>query len=97
MTDEAWNSIKDQLKKRYPPEEAATWLKKNILAMTCRGKPSTIIFIFFFHLKGELKKPALKELRLRGKGRNGSKAGAGRGGNPGNDPYRHPSGGNKRP
>jgi IS30 family transposase len=28
ITDKVWNSIKDQLKKRYPPEEAATWLKR---------------------------------------------------------------------
>jgi hypothetical protein len=38
--------------------------------MLCRVKLATITF---FHLKGELKKLALKELRLRGKGGKGKK------------------------
>jgi hypothetical protein len=53
----------------------------------------TIYNYVFFHMKGELKKPALKDLRLRGKARKKGKEGE----NTGNDPDRHPSGGDKRP
>jgi IS30 family transposase len=52
-------------------------LKKNILALLCRGK--TIYNYVFFHMKGELKKPALQDLRLRGKKRKGGKAAEKRG------------------
>jgi IS30 family transposase len=69
MTDEAWNTVKPQLEKRWSPEEVAQWLEKAYPCYAMSGK--TIYNYIFFHMKGELKKPALQDLRLRGKKRKG--------------------------
>jgi IS30 family transposase len=65
MTGEAWNVVKSRLENRWPPEEIAKWLKKEYPEYAMSGK--TIYNHIFFHLKGELKKLALRGLRLRGK------------------------------
>jgi IS30 family transposase len=67
MTDEAWNMVKPRLEHRWSPEEVAAWLKKEYPEYAMSGK--TIYNYVFFHMKGELKKLALQNLRLRGKKR----------------------------
>jgi IS30 family transposase len=72
MSDEAWDTIKPQLEKRWSAEEIAKWLKKEYPCYAMYGK--TIYNYVFFHMKGELKKIALQDLRLRGtRRRNGEK------------------------
>jgi IS30 family transposase len=66
-SDEAWDTVKPQLEKRWSAEEIAKRLKKEYPCYAMSGK--TIYNYVFFHMKGELKKPALKDLRLRGKKR----------------------------
>jgi IS30 family transposase len=90
MTGEAWNKVKPQLEKRWSPEEIAKWLEKEYPKYAMSGK--TIYNYVFFHMKGELKKLALQDFRLRGKKRKPGKRGEKRGKNTGNDPYRQPSG-----
>jgi IS30 family transposase len=68
MTGKAWNIVKPQLEKRRSPEEVAAWLEKEYPCYTMSGK--TIYTYVFFHTKGELKKLALKNLRLRGRREN---------------------------
>jgi IS30 family transposase len=80
-TDEAWAIIKPQLEKRWSPEEVAKWLKKEYPDYAVSGK--TIYNYIFFHMKGELKKLALQDLRLRGKARKKGKEGEKRGKIPG--------------
>jgi IS30 family transposase len=65
ITDEAWNTVKPQLEKRWSPEEVAKWFEKEYPCYAVSGK--TIYNYIFFHMKGELKKLALRDLRLRGK------------------------------
>jgi IS30 family transposase len=77
MTDEAWNKVRSQLEKRWSPEEAAKWLKKEYPCCAMSGK--TIYNYVFFHMKGELKKLALRDLRLRGKKRKAGKGAEKRG------------------
>jgi IS30 family transposase len=77
MTDEAWSIVKPQLEKRWSPEEVAKWLEKEYPCSAMSGK--TIYNYVFFHMKGELKKLALQDLRLRGKKRKGGKAAEKRG------------------
>jgi IS30 family transposase len=81
MTDEAWSVIKPQLETRRPPEEVAKQLKKEYPDYAVSGK--TIYNYVFFHMKGELKKPALQDLRLRGKAGKKGKEGEKRGKIPG--------------
>jgi IS30 family transposase len=81
MTDEAWKTVKPQLEKRWSPEEVAQWLKKEYPEYAMSGK--TIYNYLFFHLKGELKKLALGDLRLRGKERKQENEGEKRGKIPG--------------
>jgi IS30 family transposase len=77
MTGEAWNMVKPRLEKRWSPEEVAKWLEKEYPEYAMSSK--TIYNYIFFHMKGELKKLALKDLRLRGKKRKPGKAGEKRG------------------
>jgi IS30 family transposase len=77
MTDDAWNIVKPQLEKRWSPEEVAKWLEREYPCYAMSGK--TIYNYVFFHMKGELKKLALQDLRLRGKKRKGVKAAEKRG------------------
>jgi IS30 family transposase len=65
MTNEAWTRVKSQLEKRWSPEEVATWLKQEYPFYAMSGK--TIYTYIFFPMKGELKKRALQDVRLRGK------------------------------
>jgi IS30 family transposase len=81
MTGEAWAIIKPQLEKRWSPEEVAQWLKKEYPDSAMSGK--TLYNYVFFHMKGELEKPALQDLRLRGKARKKGKEGEKRGKIPG--------------
>jgi IS30 family transposase len=90
MTDEAWNKVKLQLEKRWSPEEIAKWLEKEYPEYAMSGK--TIYNYVFFHMKGELKKLALRDFRLRGNKEETGKRGRETGKNTGNDPYRPPSG-----
>jgi IS30 family transposase len=76
MSDEAWHSIKGQLEKRWPQEEAAKWLKK---AYPCYAIPGEIIYHYIFSHERGVKELTVKELRLRGKARKGSKEEEGRG------------------
>jgi IS30 family transposase len=81
MTDEAWNMVKGRLEKRWSPEEVAHRLKKEYPEYAMSGK--TIYTYIFFHMKGELKKLALQDLRLRGKKRKEGGEGEKRGKTPG--------------
>ncbi|GHT98661.1 transposase InsI for insertion sequence element IS30A [Spirochaetia bacterium] len=64
---EVWNLIKPQLERRWSPEEIAKWLEADYPEHTMSGK--TIYNYVQFHMKGELKKLALEDLRQRGKSR----------------------------
>jgi IS30 family transposase len=77
MTGEVWNIVKPQLENRWSPEEVAKWLRKEYPEYGMSGK--TIYNYIFFHMKGELKKLALQDLRLRGKGRKRGEEGETRG------------------
>jgi IS30 family transposase len=67
ITDEAWKLIKSKLEYRWSPEQVADWLKSEYPNYTMCGK--TIYNYVHYHMKGELKKIALEELRQRGKPR----------------------------
>jgi len=67
MTDEAWSLVKPKLEKRWSPEEIEQWLSKEYPEHAMSGK--TIYNYLRFHMKGELKKLALSELRQKGKKR----------------------------
>jgi IS30 family transposase len=67
MTDGAWRLIKPKLEKRRPPAEIEQWLSKEHPEHAMSGK--TIYNCLHFHMKGELKKPALGGLRQKGKKR----------------------------
>jgi IS30 family transposase len=67
IDDEVWNLIKPQLEQRWSPEEIAKWLKADYPEHSMSGK--TIYNYVQFHMKGELKKLALEDLRQRGKPR----------------------------
>jgi IS30 family transposase len=45
MSDEAWNKVKPQLKKRWSPEEVAKWLKKEY---PCYAMPGKTIYNYIF-------------------------------------------------
>jgi IS30 family transposase len=62
-----WSLIKPRLELRWSPEEIAKWLKERYPMRAVSGK--TIYNYVYFHMKGELKKLALKDLRQRGKPR----------------------------
>jgi IS30 family transposase len=68
MTDEIWEPAKPKLEKRWPPSEIAEWLEREYNYKMSAG---TIYNYLHFHMKGELKKLALSELRLKGKKRRG--------------------------
>jgi IS30 family transposase len=67
IDDEARGLIKPQLELRWSPEEIAKRLKAGYPDHTMSGK--TIYNYVRFHMKGELKKLALEDLRRRGKRR----------------------------
>lgn len=66
VTDEIWELAKPKLEKRWPPSEIAGWLEREYNYKVSAG---TIYNYIHFHMKGELKKLALSELRLKGKKR----------------------------
>jgi IS30 family transposase len=76
-----WNLIKPKLELRRSPEEIARWLAAEYPEYTVSGK--TIYNYVHFHMKGELKKLALSELRQRGKSRKKREQGDNRGKIPG--------------
>jgi IS30 family transposase len=67
VSSTVWNLIKPKLELRWSPEEIAQWLMAEYPEHTMSGK--TIYNYVHFHMKGELKKMALSELRQRGKAR----------------------------
>jgi IS30 family transposase len=67
IDEEVWALIKPQLEQRWSPEEIAKWLKARYPDHSMSGK--TIYNYVRFHMKGELKKLALDDLRHRGKAR----------------------------
>jgi len=72
-----WNLIKPKLEMRWSPDQVAKWLKKEYPHKSMSGK--TIYNYVHFHMRGELKKVALKDLRQRGKKRKTSSLGEKRG------------------
>jgi IS30 family transposase len=60
---EAWNLIKQKLELRWSPDQIAEWLKTEYPSYTMSGK--TIYNYVHLHMRGELKKLALKDLRQR--------------------------------
>ena len=62
-----WKIIKPKLESRWSPEQIAQWLKSDYPEHTVSGK--TIYNYVHFHMRGELKKLALKDLRQHGKKR----------------------------
>jgi IS30 family transposase len=77
MTYEAWELIKPKLELRWSPEQIAKWLLNEYPLHAMSGK--TIYNYVLFHMKGELKKLALEDLRQRGKKRKRGKDGEKRG------------------
>jgi transposase, IS30 family len=70
IDNDAWRLIKPKLQLRWSPEQIAEWLKTEYPIHTVSGK--TIYNYVHFHMHGELKKLALKDLRQRGKKRKDS-------------------------
>ena len=62
-----WNLIKPKLEIRWSPDEIAKWIKKEYPYKAMSGR--TIYNYLHFHMRGELKKLALKDLRHHGKQR----------------------------
>jgi IS30 family transposase len=62
-----WKIIKPKLERRWSPEQIAHWLKSDYPEHIVSGK--TIYNYLHFHMRGELKKLALKDLRQHGKKR----------------------------
>jgi IS30 family transposase len=67
IDNETWKLIKPKLELRWSPEQIAKWLNKEYPTNTVSGK--TVYNYVHFHMRGELKKLALKDLRRRGKRR----------------------------
>ena len=67
MTSEAWVLIKPKLEQRWSPEQVAQWLEKEYPCYAMSAK--TIYNYIHFHMKGELKRIALEDLRQKGKKR----------------------------
>ena len=63
----AWQLIKPKLELRWSPEQIARWLKNDYPTYSMNGK--TIYNYIHFHMRGGLKKLAIKDLRQRGKKR----------------------------
>ena len=67
IDSKAWKVIKLKLEIRWSPDQIAKWLKSDYPEYTVSGK--TIYNYLHLHMRGELKKLALKELRQHGKRR----------------------------
>lgn len=67
---ESWKLIKPKLELRWSPNQIAEWLIRDYPTHRMSGK--TIYNYIHFHIRGELKKLALKDLRQRGKKRKSS-------------------------
>ena len=67
MTKQAWELAKPKLEKRWSPEQVAEWLKKEYPEHAMSAK--TIRNYITYHIKGELKRLAVEDLRQRGKKR----------------------------
>lgn len=68
---DTWKLIKPKLELRWSPNQIAEWLIRDYPTHIMSGK--TIYNYIHFHMRGELKKLALKDLRQRGKKRKSSK------------------------
>jgi transposase, IS30 family len=67
IDNSVWKMIKPKLELRWSPDQIAKWLKCNYPYHTMSGK--TIYNYLHFHMGGELKKLALKDLQQKGKKR----------------------------
>ncbi|MDR0638036.1 MAG: IS30 family transposase [Spirochaetaceae bacterium] len=67
MTSELWAVIKSKLEQRWSSAQVVQWLEKEYPCYTMSEK--TIYNYIHFHMKGELKKIALEDLRQKGKKR----------------------------
>jgi IS30 family transposase len=67
MTEAAWKLTEKKLELHWSPEQIEKWLKKEYPIHSMSAK--TIYDYIHVHMKGELKKLALKDLRLKGKKR----------------------------
>jgi IS30 family transposase len=67
MTDRAWKLVEKKLKLHWSPEQIEQWLKQEYPMHSMSAK--TIYDYIHLHMKGELWKLALKDLRLKGKKR----------------------------
>ena len=67
IDQDAWDIIKPKLEIRWSPDEIAQWLKNEYPTHRMSGK--TIYNYIHFHMRGALKKLALKDLRQHGKKR----------------------------
>lgn len=74
---ETWKLIKPQLELRWSPDQVAKWLQTDYPDHQMSGK--TIYNYIKFHMRGELKKIALADLRQRGKRRKAEKSNEKRG------------------
>jgi IS30 family transposase len=94
MTDEAWHSIKGQLEKRWSPEAVAQWLTKAYPGYAMSGKT---IYNHIFSPERGTEKAGPERFAASMESAEREKSGRGAGNNTGNDPYRQPSCGDKRP
>ncbi len=67
IDNKSWQLIKPKLQLRWSPQQIAKWLEINYPSDKVSDK--TIYNYVHFHMRGELKKLALKDLRLKGKKR----------------------------
>lgn len=77
IDDVRWNLIKPKLEIRWSPDQVAKWIKNEYPDQSMSGK--TIYNYVHFHMRGELKQIALRDLRQRGKKRKVSLSGEKRG------------------
>ena len=67
IDNEGWKIIKPKLELRWSPDQIEKWMKSDYPERSVSGK--TIYNYIHFHMRGELKKLALKDLRQHGKKR----------------------------
>jgi IS30 family transposase len=71
MSGDAWKLVEKKLMLHWSPEQIEQWLKQEYPMHSMSAK--TIYNYIHLHMKGELKKPALKDLRLKGRKRKSGK------------------------
>ena len=76
INDQVWSEIKPKLEIRWSPNQICKYLGQTGAGCV---SPKTIYNYVNFHMKGELKKLALRDLRLKGKKRRSPNSSDGRG------------------